>query len=125
MWLMWLKCLAQAFTIKRLSEIITKLKKLSYRCIKRSPNIEKLETDGYTIEDYLPEEFFNQYFEKSASEESLKEITKKKSSYSKYDIAIKFSSYKENQKFSESYNQKHNLPEFIEYIYNKILSWNS
>ncbi|WP_118802864.1 ATP-dependent nuclease [Haemophilus haemolyticus] len=93
--------------------------------IKRSPNIEKLETDGYTIEDYLPEEFFNQYFEKSASEESLKEITKKKSSYSKYDIAIKFSSYKENQKFSESYNQKHNLPEFIEYIYNKILSWNS
>ena len=34
----WLKCLAQAFTIKRLSEIITKLKKLSYRCIKRTEN---------------------------------------------------------------------------------------
>lgn len=93
--------------------------------IKGSPNIEKLETDGYTIEDYLPEEFFNQYFEKSASGESLKEITKKKSSYSKYDIAIKFSSYKENQQFSGSYNKEYNLPKFIGYIYNRILSWNS
>ena len=37
----WLKCLVQAFTIKRLSEIITKLKKLSYRCIKRTENVEK------------------------------------------------------------------------------------
>ena len=39
---MWLKCLAQAFTIKRLSEIITKLKKAILSLYKKNKK-----RDGY------------------------------------------------------------------------------
>lgn len=72
-------------------------------------------TDGYTIESYLPNAFFCNYFEK------LNEKVIKKSSLSKVDIAKKYCNcYESLNKCFES-NNGH---EFIKFIYNHIAKWN-
>lgn len=83
--------------------------------IKNDQRINKIITEKYTIEDYLPEEFFSKYFKKED------ERTKPKS-YDKIDLSIKFTEKYES--FDSSYNKNSQLPNFIEKIYNQIASWN-
>ena len=83
--------------------------------IKYDKKINKIITEKYTIEDYLPEKFFSKYFKKED------ERTKPKS-YNKIDLAIKFT--EKYKSFYSSYNKNSKLPKFIEEIYNQIARWN-
>ncbi|EFX92852.1 hypothetical protein HMPREF0027_0113, partial [Actinobacillus ureae ATCC 25976] len=76
------------------------------------------------LENYLPSEYFSEFFEKTRTMQyPNKEITKLKSrSSSKFEISLKFT--EKYSKFDCSYNEKLSLPEFIEDIYNKISMWN-
>ncbi|WLV39287.1 ATP-dependent nuclease [Morganella morganii] len=72
-------------------------------------------TDGYTIESYLPNDFFHNYFEMTG-----KKVTKK-SSLSKVDIA---------KKYCNNYNSINNCfahangVYFIKFIHDEIIKWN-
>ncbi|EFZ0000832.1 ATP-binding protein, partial [Shigella boydii] len=73
-------------------------------------------TQGYTIENYLPEPVLRTFFDVTADKTSLK------NGKAKMDVAAYF----ENtvSEFKGSYNPNLNLPEMIEFIINHISAWN-
>ncbi|EEY5781021.1 TPA: AAA family ATPase [Escherichia coli] len=73
-------------------------------------------TQGYTIENYLPEPVLSTFFDVTADKTSLK------NGKAKMDVAAYF----ENtvSEFKGSYNPNLNLPEMIEFIINHISAWN-
>lgn len=73
-------------------------------------------TQGYTLENYLPQNFFNNAFE------VVDGITKLKPNRSKVKSAYEFESQVED--FSYSYAPGSNLPQLIEWLYEYIDSWN-
>lgn len=94
--------------------------------IKGDTKIEKLITDGYTIEDYLPTEFFNFYFERvDSTKEEGKKITQTKVAIPKVDIASKFVQDEKYNDFDSSYEKDSKLKDFIEKIYDEINNWNT
>lgn len=94
--------------------------------IKGDAKIKKLVTDGYTIEDYLPTEFFNFYFERvDSKKEEGKKITQTKVEIPKVNIASKFVQDEKYNDFDSSYEKDSKLKDFIEKIYDEINNWNT
>lgn len=74
-------------------------------------------TQGYTIENYLPDNFKERFFDETS--DALK-ICKSKT---KVNIASLFEM--ESKPFEESYNKKLNLVDMIKWIHTNITLWNS
>ncbi|MDE1488348.1 AAA family ATPase [Xenorhabdus bovienii] len=73
-------------------------------------------TEGYTLENYLPEPFFSKYFEKNIG------ITKIKNGGSKVKAAQRFAQFQ--HQFMDSFHLNSNLPELMDWLYENIISWN-
>ncbi|ELR7839377.1 ATP-binding protein, partial [Salmonella enterica] len=73
-------------------------------------------TQGYTIENYLPEPMLSTFFDVTMDKTSLK------NGKTKMDVAAYF----ENtvSEFKGSYNSDLNLSEMIEFVINHISAWN-
>lgn len=74
-------------------------------------------TQGYTIENYLPDDFKERFFDETS--DALK-ICKSKT---KVIVANLFE--RESKSFEESYNKKLNLADMIKWIHTNITLWNS
>ncbi|MFB5171501.1 AAA family ATPase [Erwinia amylovora] len=73
-------------------------------------------TEGYTIEDFLPEKIFSLNFDVTSNKTTLK------NGKSKVNCAMCFES--EIDDFDLSYNPNSNLPKLIKFIVNSIEGWN-
>ncbi|WP_262813891.1 hypothetical protein [Enterobacter bugandensis] len=74
-------------------------------------------TQGYTIENYLPDNFRNRFFVDENNELKIK------NSKTKVTIASIFEN--EIKTLSESYNTNQNLVDMIKWIHSNITMWNS